>query len=76
MGVCYFAHTNAGLGLHNYGNTAAPHSSAGLAVLTIFVSLVMGTEFLTTCPVSTNPVNRCPHGRGVLQRLAELWSIS
>lgn len=71
MDIGYFAHTNAALGLHNYSNTTAPHSHAGLAILTMFVGLVMGTESLTTYSVCTNPVGR-RHRRAVLQRLAQL----
>lgn len=71
MNIVYFAHTNAALGLHNYSNTTVPHSKAGLAVLKVFLGLVMGTESLTTYPVCTNPVNRPPHRRAVLQKLAQ-----
>lgn len=72
MDIGHFAHTNTALGLHNYTNTTAPHTSAGLAVLIIIVGLVMSTKSLATYSVCTNPVNRPSHGRSVFQRLAEV----
>lgn len=72
MDIGHFAHTNAALGLHNYSNTAAPRTHAGLVVLIIIVGLVMSTKSLATYSVCTNPVNRPSHGRFVFQTLAEV----
>lgn len=46
IGIGYFTHTDAALGLYNYSNTTISHSNAGLPVLIDFVGLAMDTESL------------------------------